>query len=87
MAGSLICFVFRPLNSAEKKSGAYSVVEVCPEKREVSVKERALPTAPVKTFAYDRVFAGGSKQIEIYKSVVVPILEEVLMGYNCTIFA
>jgi kinesin family member 11 len=84
----LHCIIFnRPLNSSEKKSGAYSVVDMCPERREVSIKERGLPTAPVKTFSYDRVFPGSSKQIEIYKTVVVPILEEVLMGYNCTVFA
>ena len=63
------------------------MVEVCPDKREVVIKERALPTAPLKTFSYDRVFGTHSKQIEVYKTVVVPILEEVLLGYNCTIFA
>jgi hypothetical protein len=84
---TLLCFFNRPLNSSEKKAGAYSIVDMCPEKREVSIKERGLPTAPVKTFTYDRVFHGSSKQIEIYKTVVGPILDEVLMGYNCTIFA
>lgn len=34
-----------------------------------------------------QVFGPNSKQMEIYKETVVPILEEVLMGYNCTIFA
>jgi len=36
-----------------------------------------LPTAPVKLFSYDRVFTCASKQIELYKTVVLPILEEV----------
>jgi len=26
-------------------------------------------------------------QIDVYKAVVSPLLEEVLMGYNCTVFA
>lgn len=26
-------------------------------------------------------------QIDVYKSVVAPLLEEVLLGYNCTVFA
>lgn len=78
---------FRPLNSTEKKQGAYSVVDVHQEKREVSIKERTMPAAPVRTFNFDRVFGIHSKQIEVYKTVVVPILEEVLLGYNCTIFA
>ena len=55
--------------------------------REVSIKERPLPTAALKTFTYDKVFGTQSKQIEVYKSVVSPLLDEVLMGYNCTIFA
>ncbi len=55
--------------------------------REVSVKERATATAPVKTFAFDRVYGPNSKQIELYKTVVVPTIDEVLQGYNCTLFA
>ena len=77
----------RPLNSNEKRHGSYSVVSACPEKREVSVKERTAPTAPVKTFTFDKVFGTHSKQIEVYKSVVSPIVEEVVQGYNCTVFA
>ena len=77
----------RPLNSKEKSEGAYSIVDISTDRREVSVKDRTLPTAPVKTFSYDKVFTGASKQIELYKAVVLPILEEVLLGYNCTVFA
>ena len=77
----------RPLSSNEKKEGAYNIVDISTERREVSVKDRTLPTAPVKTFSYDKVFTGASKQIELYKAVVAPTLEEVLLGYNCTIFA
>jgi len=80
-------FPNRPLNSKEKTEGSYNIVDVNTERREVSVKDRSLPTAPVKTFSYDKVFAAASKQIELYKAVVLPILEEVLLGYNCTVFA
>jgi len=75
------------MNSKEKTEGSYSIVDINTDRREVSVKDRTLPTAPVKTFSYDRVFTGASKQIELYKTVVLPILEEVLLGYNCTVFA
>ncbi|KXS09225.1 kinesin-domain-containing protein [Gonapodya prolifera JEL478] len=40
-----------------------------------------------KTYTFDRVFGPESDQETIYNDVVQPILEEVLMGYNCTIFA
>jgi len=80
-------YVNRPLSSKEKTEGSYNIVDISTDRREVSVKDRTLPTAPVKTFSYDKVFTGASKQIELYKAVVLPILEEVLLGYNCTIFA
>lgn len=34
-----------------------------------------------------QVFGPAAKQIDVYRSVVCPILDEVIMGYNCTIFA
>ena len=77
----------RPLSGNEKKEGAYNIVDISTDRCEVSVEDRTLPTAPVKTFSYDKVFTGASKQIELYRAVVAPTLEEVLLGYNCTIFA
>ncbi|XP_034286328.1 kinesin-like protein KIF11 [Pantherophis guttatus] len=40
-----------------------------------------------KTYTFDMVFGAQAKQIDVYRSVVYPILDEVLMGYNCTVFA
>lgn len=34
-----------------------------------------------------QVFGPAAKQIEVYRNVVCPILDEVIMGYNCTVFA
>lgn len=34
-----------------------------------------------------QVFGPAAKQIDVYRSVVCPILDEVIMGYNCTVFA
>lgn len=88
---SVQCFLFldsfRPLNEIERKQGSYSVVECSSEKREVTVKERLGINPTTKTFNFDYIFQPASKQIDVYKSVVVPIIDEVLMGYNCTIFA
>jgi kinesin family protein 11 len=33
------------------------------------------------------IFGANTKQIDVYRSVVCPVLDEVIMGYNCTIFA
>uniref|UniRef100_M3ZNW7 Kinesin motor domain-containing protein n=1 Tax=Xiphophorus maculatus TaxID=8083 RepID=M3ZNW7_XIPMA len=35
----------------------------------------------------NEVFGPAAKQIDVYRSVVCPILDEVIMGYNCTVFA
>ena len=48
-------FDHRPLDAAERKRGSYNVVSLDERNREISVKERALPTAPEKTFTFDKV--------------------------------
>ncbi|GAB1604416.1 kinesin-like protein KIF11-B isoform X1 [Argonauta hians] len=77
----------RPLIALEKKAGSYAVVNMHPDKKEVSVREKMGIVSQMKTFGFDYVFAPEAKQIDIYKAVVVPIVDEVLQGYNCTIFA
>ncbi|XP_014783299.1 kinesin-like protein KIF11 [Octopus bimaculoides] len=77
----------RPMTSQEKKSGSFAVVNISPEKKEVSVREKMGIVTQMKTFGFDYVFPPDAKQIDIYKAVVIPIIDEVLLGYNCTIFA
>ncbi|KDR08648.1 hypothetical protein L798_01550 [Zootermopsis nevadensis] len=80
-----LLFIFRHLNSQEKTMKSLNIVE-CPNSREVIVKER--PSDKItRTFAFDRVFGPNSRQIDVYMSVVHPIISEVLDGYNCTVFA
>lgn len=40
-----------------------------------------------KTFTYDQVFGPSATQADVYERVVEPIVDEVLEGYNCTVFA
>jgi kinesin family protein 11 len=42
---------------------------------------------PTRTYPFDRVFGPEADQAMIYNDVVAPILEQVLTGYNCTLFA
>ena len=42
---------------------------------------------PLRTYPFDLVFGPEADQALIYHEVVAPMLEEVLMGYNCTLFA
>ncbi|KAK4694174.1 kinesin family member 11, partial [Lecanoromycetidae sp. Uapishka_2] len=40
-----------------------------------------------KTYHFDKVFSPAADQSMIYDDVVTPLLDEMLQGYNCTIFA
>ena len=42
---------------------------------------------PTRTYPFDLVFGPEADQAIIYHDVVAPMLDEVLRGYNCTLFA
>lgn len=42
---------------------------------------------PTRTYPFDVVFGPESDQAMVYQDVVHPMLDEVLKGYNCTLFA
>lgn len=75
----------RPINNSEKAQKSALVVDV-PSNRDVVVRERPQDKIS-KKFSFDRVFGPSSKQIDVYNAVVCPLLDEVLAGYNCTVFA
>lgn len=78
----------RPFNTAERKPGSHSIVECDPIRRELNVRTGGIgDKSGRKTYTFDMVFGPSAKQIEVYRSVVCPILDEVIMGYNCTVFA
>ncbi|CAH8572565.1 unnamed protein product [Heterobilharzia americana] len=71
----------RPSNKQELEKGVRTCVECSQNK--VTVKEKGVS----KVFTFDYVFNQFSKQIDVYKSMVAPIIGEIIAGYNCTIFA
>uniref|UniRef100_A0A669DQJ7 Kinesin-like protein n=1 Tax=Oreochromis niloticus TaxID=8128 RepID=A0A669DQJ7_ORENI len=71
----------------ERKS-SYGVIDCDQNRKEVMVRTGGMnDKASRKTYTFDMVFGPSAKQIEVYRSVVCPILDEVIMGYNCTVFA
>ncbi|KAK0881689.1 Kinesin-related motor protein [Friedmanniomyces endolithicus] len=54
------------------------------KKVELSMGPSALSN---KTYQFDKVFSPAADQGMLFDEVVVPILDEVLAGFNCTIFA
>lgn len=76
----------RPLN--EKENG-FSV-EVLPDNNEVRVLDRhnsSINNHDTKNFYFDRVFDPQARQADVYKTVVRPLIDQVLFGFNCTVFA
>ncbi|KZT26445.1 kinesin-domain-containing protein [Neolentinus lepideus HHB14362 ss-1] len=65
-----------------------------PLSREVTI-ETAAPVSslgivtlpPTRTYPFDAVFGPEADQAMIYNDVVHPLLDEVMQGYNCTLFA
>lgn len=53
----------------------------------VSPRELVVKSAQGKKFTFDRSFGPSSQQNEVYRAVVEPLIEEVLSGYSCTVFA
>jgi kinesin family member 11 len=84
----------RPLNARERSTGERAVLECLEDTREVicvgsgaGIKGTASNFVGKKTYTYDHVFGPDSSQQDLYEGVVEPIVDEVLQGYNCTVFA
>jgi hypothetical protein len=77
----------RPMNAEERKQGQSSVVTCDPENKSIKVAYGPVGKKIMKNFNFDKVFGMYSRQEEVFDSVVRPIVEETLAGFNCTIFA
>lgn len=77
----------RPPNAEERKSNVPSVVTCEPETKQIKVSYGSGAKRQGKTFSFDRVFGQYSTQDQIFDSMVRPIIDETLAGFNCTIFA
>ncbi|KAJ6870939.1 hypothetical protein NC652_036570 [Populus alba x Populus x berolinensis] len=77
----------RPLNDDEKQLKLPVVISCNEGKGEVSVVQNTAYKQIDKTFSFDKVFGPTSRQKELFDEAISPIVNEVLEGYNCTIFA
>ncbi|XP_031370536.1 kinesin-like protein Klp61F isoform X1 [Apis dorsata] len=75
----------RPINNSEKNDKCTNILEI-PNDKEVIIHERPYDKIS-KKFKFNSVFGPSAKQINVYNVVVNPLLEQVLAGYNCTVFA
>ena len=77
----------RPINEQEKAQRTAQAVKCCEASREVTVMQTVGNKRQGRTFKFDRVFGQKACQSTIYDAAVDPIVQEVLDGFNCTIFA
>lgn len=78
----------RPLNEKEQAAGCQSIVSVDPVQGSITVTNtHSSHGEPPKMFTFDTVFGADSNQMEVYNQAARPIIENVLEGYNGTIFA
>lgn len=78
MAENIQVFVrCRPLKGEEKNSA----LEIIEDKREVKIVPHG------RDFYFNQVFSSDAAQEEVYNSVVRPLINQVLSGFNCTVFA
>jgi kinesin family protein 11 len=77
------------LERADK--AAFTVVECRCEHKEVSVTQtipgKKLSDAQEKTYTFDHVFDEYVDQVGVFDRVARPVVDEVVQGFNCTIFA
>ncbi|KAL4908596.1 hypothetical protein BDW74DRAFT_101986 [Aspergillus multicolor] len=73
---------FRPQNKVELASGGQPIVEFENEETcAINSKEAA------GSFTFDRVFPMDSKQNEVFNYSIAPTVDDILNGYNGTVFA
>ncbi len=77
----------RPVNADERKSAQPSVVTCDVENKTIKVAYGPTGKKIMKNFTFDKVFGMYSRQEEVFESIVRPIVDEALAGFNCTIFA
>ncbi|CAI0391696.1 unnamed protein product [Linum tenue] len=77
----------RPFSDDELRSNAPQVVTCNDYQREVAVSQNIAGKHIDRVFTFDKVFGPSAQQRDLYDQAVVPIVNEVLEGFNCTIFA
>lgn len=76
----------RPLSKKEKSSKNSEIICVDEKRKELIIKDVKKKKKPIK-FTYDFVYSKTSQQKNIYQDCSKPIIDFLLKGFNCTIFA
>ncbi|CAM0911628.1 unnamed protein product [Alopecurus aequalis] len=77
----------RPFSDDELRSNAPQVITCNDYQREVAVTQTIAGKQIDRVFTFDKVFGPTARQRDLYDQAIIPIVNEVLEGFNCTIFA
>ncbi|KAJ8537625.1 hypothetical protein K7X08_014165 [Anisodus acutangulus] len=77
----------RPFSNDELRSNAPQVVTCNDYQRDVAVSQNIAGKHIDRIFTFDKVFGPSAQQRDLYDQAIIPIVNEVLEGFNCTIFA
>ncbi|PON40489.1 Kinesin-like protein [Trema orientale] len=77
----------RPFSEDELRSNGPNVVFCNDCQRQVAVSQSIDGKHIDRVFSFDKVFGPFAQQRDLYEQAVFPIVNEVLEGFNCTIFA
>lgn len=75
----------RPLFADELRAGEKAVLKA--SESEASVKMKSPGHGGLETYFYDAVFGPDSTQVDVYNTAAKPIVDNVLRGMNCCMFA
>lgn len=76
----------RPHNSKERST--HSTITIRPSsKQELVVHSNLASNATELKFEFNQIFDGDAKQCEIYNAISAPIIQDVIQGYNCTLYS
>eukprot|EP00850_Spirogloea_muscicola_P011602 SM000072S21236 [mRNA] locus=s72:626059:632083:+ [translate_table: standard] len=77
----------RPSSAEEVRQNVVPVIHCNEARKEVSTVQTVAGRQYDRVFTFDKVFGPESRQKDLYDQSVIPIVNEVLEGFNCTIFA
>lgn len=77
---------FRPHDGKEKNN--HSAISIrASSKQELIVHSNVASNANELRFEFNQIFDEDAKQCEIYNAVSAPIIQNVIQGYNCTLYS
>jgi kinesin family protein 11 len=82
-----VCVRLRPFNKREKKKNTLPVVTADTANNQVTVVKGLHQKAVRSTFNFDNVFSEYATQEEVFNATLLPLVEQVMLGFEATVFA